>query len=62
VVNRAKVARYSMPYFANPDFESIIAPIPQLIEPGTQSAYPPIHFGTYMDEFYKKGMTYLDRK
>lgn len=61
VVNRARVARYSMPYFANPDFESIIAPIPQLIEPGTQPAYPPLHFGSYMDEFYKKGMKYLDR-
>lgn len=61
VVNRATTARYSMPYFANPDYESIIAPVPQLVEPGTKAAYPPIHFGQYMDDFYRMGMAYLDR-
>ncbi len=60
VVNRADRARYSMPYFANPDYDSIIAPIPALIEPGSDAAYPPIHFGQYMDDFYKHGMNYLD--
>lgn len=59
VVNRATTARYSMPYFANPDYDSIIAPIPALIEPGTNAAYPPLHFGDFMDAFYKKGMAYL---
>lgn len=60
VVNRATTARYSMPYFANPDYEAIIAPVPCLVEPGTTNAYPPLHFGGYMDAFYQKGMTYLD--
>lgn len=60
VVNRATTARYSMPYFANPDYDAIIAPIPSLIEPGTPTAYPPLHFGTFMEEFYAKGMKYLD--
>lgn len=60
VVNRAQQARYSMPYFANPDFDSIIAPIPSLVTPGNDAAWPPLHFGQFMDDFYKKGMAYLD--
>lgn len=60
VVNRSVKNRYSMPYFANPDYDSIIAPVPCLIEPGTDCAYPPLHFGDFMDDFYKQGMTYLD--
>jgi isopenicillin N synthase-like dioxygenase len=60
VVNRATTARYSMPYFANPDYEAIIAPVPCLVEPGTTNAYAPLHFGGFMDAFYQKGMTYLD--
>lgn len=59
VVNRANKPRHSMPYFANPDYDSIIAPIPSLIEPGTPPAYEPLHFGEYMDAFYRKGMSYL---
>lgn len=60
VVNRADRARYSMPYFANPDYDAIIAPIPSLVEPGTDAAWPPLHFGQFMDDFYAKGMAYLD--
>ncbi|WP_421724430.1 isopenicillin N synthase family dioxygenase [Bauldia sp.] len=59
VVNRSNRPRYSMPYFANPDYDAIIAPIPSLIEPGTKPAYEPLHFGTFMDQFYATGMTYL---
>ncbi len=60
VVNRADQARYSMPYFANPDYDAIIAPVPSLVAPGTDAAWPPLHFGQFMDDFYKKGMSYLD--
>ncbi|SLN42046.1 isopenicillin N synthase family dioxygenase [Roseisalinus antarcticus] len=60
VVNRSVKDRYSMPYFANPDYDSIISPVPCLVEPGTTNAYPPLHFGQFMDDFYKKGMSYLD--
>jgi isopenicillin N synthase-like dioxygenase len=49
-----------MPYFANPDFDAIIAPIPCLVEPGTTNAYSPLHFGDFMQDFYRKGMAYLD--
>ncbi|ROU02919.1 isopenicillin N synthase family dioxygenase [Histidinibacterium lentulum] len=59
VVNRSTKPRYSIPFFANPDYDSIIAPPPQLVEPGTPVAFPPLHFGEYMDDFYSKGMAYL---
>ncbi|MDR3493532.1 MAG: 2-oxoglutarate and iron-dependent oxygenase domain-containing protein [Ancalomicrobiaceae bacterium] len=59
VVNRAAKPRYSMPFFANPDFDAIIAPIPSLIEPGTRAAYEPLHFGSFMENFYNQGMAYL---
>ena len=53
VVNRKPVGRMSLPHFANPDYDTIIAPIPALIEPGTDPITDPIHFGQYMDDFYK---------
>lgn len=59
VVNRAQKPRYSLPYFANPDYDAIIAPVPSLVEPGTTAKYPPIHFGNFMEEFYAHGMAYL---
>jgi isopenicillin N synthase-like dioxygenase len=53
VVNRKAQARMSLPHFANADYDAIIAPIPALIEPGSDPITGPIHFGQYMDEFYK---------
>ena len=61
VVNRAQKPRYSLPFFANPDYEAIIAPIPSLVRPGTSAAYPPLHFGQFMERFYDHGMAYLRR-
>ena len=61
VVNRAQRPRYSLPFFANPDYEAIIAPIPSLVTPGTSAAYPPLHFGEFMERFYDHGMAYLRR-
>jgi isopenicillin N synthase-like dioxygenase len=56
VVNRKAQARMSLPHFANADYDAIIAPIPALIEPGSDPITGPIHFGQYMDEFYKGQM------
>ncbi len=54
VVNRKQQARMSLPHFANADYDAIIAPIPALIEPGTDPITGPIHFGEYMDAFYAR--------
>ncbi|MEM6381917.1 MAG: 2-oxoglutarate and iron-dependent oxygenase domain-containing protein [Pseudomonadota bacterium] len=59
VVNRSMQPRYSMPYFANPDYDAIIAPIPSLVVPGTKVEFEPLHFGQFMYDFYKQGMAYL---
>ena len=34
--------------------------VPCLVEPGTTTAYPPRHFSQFMDDFYRRGMSYLD--
>ena len=59
VVNRALKPRYSIPFFANPDFDVTIAPIKEILAPGEQPQFEPFHNGQYMDEFYQKGMAYL---
>lgn len=59
VVNRAQRARYSIPFFANPDYDVTIAPIDRLVPAGDKPAFAPLHNGDYMVDFYKKGMAYL---
>lgn len=54
VVNRKAEPRMSLPHFANPDYDAIIAPIPALIEPGTDPLTGPLHFGKFMEAFYEK--------
>lgn len=62
VVNRAMKPRYSIPFFANPDYDVTIAPIGSLLSPGEAPAYAPLANGPYMVDFYDKGMAYLKRR
>lgn len=62
VVNRALQPRYSIPFFANPDFDVTVAPLPELVPPGEEPGYPATHVGEYMIDFYEKGMAYLRQK
>jgi isopenicillin N synthase-like dioxygenase len=62
VVNRALRPRYSIPFFANPDYDVTIAPIAGLLAPGEAPRYEPVHNGRFMVDFYDKGMAYLKRK
>ncbi len=59
VVNRAAKPRYSVPFFANPDYDAVIAPIPEILRPGEAPIYAPFSNGAYMVDFYDKGMAYL---
>jgi isopenicillin N synthase-like dioxygenase len=59
VVNRAMKPRYSIPFFANPDYDVTIAPIPEIMTAGEIAAYEPLANGPYMRDFYDKGMAYL---
>ena len=61
VVNRALKPRYSLPFFANPDYDVTIAPLHDLIRPSEEAAFEPLENGPYMAAFYDKGMAYLRR-
>jgi isopenicillin N synthase-like dioxygenase len=59
VVNRALRPRYSIPFFANPDYDVVVKPIEVLLKPGETPLYEPLPNGPYMRDFYDKGMAYL---
>jgi isopenicillin N synthase-like dioxygenase len=59
VVNRALKSRYSIPFFANPDYDVTIAPIAEIMKEGETADYEPLANGPYMVDFYDKGMAYL---
>jgi len=61
VVNRAAKPRFSIPFFANPDYDVEVSPIPSLLAPGEAPIYAPFHNGRYMVDFYDKGMAYLKK-
>ncbi len=61
VVNRSLRPRYSIPFFVNPDFDVEVAPLPELVPPGQAPAFPPLHNGAFMVDFYDHGMAYLRR-
>lgn len=61
VVNRALRPRYSIPFFANPDYDATIAPIAEILKPGETPQFAPFSNGAYMADFYDKGMAYLRR-
>jgi isopenicillin N synthase-like dioxygenase len=59
VVNRALKPRYSIPFFANPDYDVMISPIAEIMKPGETPKYEPFENGSYMADFYEMGMAYL---
>jgi isopenicillin N synthase-like dioxygenase len=64
VKNRAGVERFSIPFFLNPDRDVVVAPLPELFEPGEKPAYDPVQVGQHMARFYavlEKDPRELDR-
>lgn len=61
VVNRALKARYSIPFFANPDYDVTIAPIAEILKDGETAQFEPFENGPYMRDFYEMGMAYLKK-
>ncbi len=59
VVNRALKPRYSIPFFANPDYDVTIAPIASILREGETPQFEPFENGPYMRDFYEMGMAYL---
>ena len=48
VINRSGRERYSVPFFAIPDFDAVVACLPGCQGPGNPAKYPPLSVGDFM--------------
>ncbi len=48
VINRSGRERYSVPFFAIPDFDAVVSCLPSCQGPGNPPKYPPRHVGEFM--------------
>jgi isopenicillin N synthase-like dioxygenase len=48
VINRSGKERYSVPYFAIPDFDAVVSCLPSCTGPGRPAKYPPLRVGDFM--------------
>jgi isopenicillin N synthase-like dioxygenase len=48
VINRSGKERYSIPYFAIPDFDAVVACLPSCKGPERPAKYPPLRVGDFM--------------
>jgi isopenicillin N synthase-like dioxygenase len=53
VKNRRGRERFSIPLFVVPDPDVTVAPLPELLGPGAAPAFPPVHVGEHMAQYYK---------
>jgi isopenicillin N synthase-like dioxygenase len=54
VRNRAGVERFSIPFFLNPDAETVIEPLPELVAADGVKRYEPVQVGQHLKRFYAK--------
>ncbi|GAB4063054.1 isopenicillin N synthase family dioxygenase [Uliginosibacterium sediminicola] len=55
VRNRAGVERFSIPFFLNPDRDTVIEPVPELVaQDGGEPRFAPVHVGDHLKRFYAK--------
>ena len=48
VINRSGQARFSCPFFFDPNVATQIAPLPSCVAPGATPEYPPVNFGDFL--------------
>lgn len=54
VRNRAGVERFSIPYFANPDRDVVVSPLPEIVERTGPARYEPVMVSEHLARFYEK--------
>jgi len=52
VGNRGATGRISVPFFANPDYEAVVEPLPACVPAGEAPAYKPLACGPYVEGAY----------
>lgn len=53
VRNKSKGERFSIPFFNNPDLDTVVQPLPELVAlDGGVENFPPVHVGTHLSRFY----------
>jgi isopenicillin N synthase-like dioxygenase len=53
VKNRRGRERFSIPLFVVPDRDVVVEPLPELLAAGEAPAFPPVHVGEHMAQYYK---------
>jgi isopenicillin N synthase-like dioxygenase/dienelactone hydrolase len=53
VVNRYGRQRFSVPFFFNPDYDTLLATLPQYIDESRPPQFKPVHVGEHMYNFYR---------
>lgn len=49
-INRSGRARYSIPFFFGPNYDTVVQALPGCVGPGRPARYPPIRCGDYINE------------
>ncbi len=59
VVNRSHRDRYAIPFFCDPNHDTVIECLPSCASPGNPAKYPAIAFGDYAIWFARKSYEHL---
>jgi len=54
VVNRSGRERYSVPFFVNPSFDAVLAPMTPFVDESHPAGFPPYHAGPETLDFYRR--------
>jgi isopenicillin N synthase-like dioxygenase len=59
VINRSRRDRYAIPFFCDPNHDTLIECLPSCCSPANPAKYPPIQFGDYAAWFAQKSYEHL---
>ncbi|MEM7653664.1 MAG: 2-oxoglutarate and iron-dependent oxygenase domain-containing protein [Pseudomonadota bacterium] len=59
VINRSGKERYSVPFFFDPDYDTMVETLPSCLEPGEPVRYPPISSGDHLMSRLSETFSYL---